>query len=70
MYRRGEHFAVMNWRQPGKWNDMNPSSAANSGVTGAIVEWPEAAPGAVQVIRMTPEDLSSLGSRYRRQPPQ
>ena len=67
---RGEHFAVMNWAQPGAWNDVNPESAVGSGVTGAIVEWAEAAPGVVQVIRMTPEDLSSWGSRYRRQPPQ
>ena len=40
MYRQGEHFAVMNWRQqPGKWNDMNAESARASDVVGAVVEW-------------------------------
>ncbi len=39
MYRNGEHFGVMNWRQqPGKWNDMSASSAWHAGVIAAIIE--------------------------------
>ena len=34
----GEHFGVMNWRGPGSWNDMSPSSAGASDVRAAIVE--------------------------------
>ncbi|MBT3266394.1 hypothetical protein HN371_04525 [Candidatus Poribacteria bacterium] len=36
---QGEHFAVMNWAQPGGWNDVNPDSAVGNGVVAGIVEW-------------------------------
>ncbi len=40
MYEHGEHFDVMNWRTPGKWNDMSASSGRASNVRAAILERP------------------------------
>lgn len=40
MYDQGEHYGVMNWRAPGKWNDMNEDSARMSNVRAAIIERP------------------------------
>jgi len=40
MYDQGEHPAVMNWRAPGKWNDMSASSGRASNVRAAILERP------------------------------
>lgn len=38
LWESGEHFAHMNWLQPGLWNDLGPASVEWASVTHGIIE--------------------------------